>query len=102
MKRNLDTSNCSDAVEKVMPVVNFNNCGGKADCITVCPYNVFEIQPITLEDKAKLNFKGQIKTFYFKQKAYVVNPHQCHACGLCVQVCPEKAIKLIKFQAESI
>ncbi|MCU0438722.1 MAG: ferredoxin family protein [Raineya sp.] len=97
MKRILDNSNCSDITEKLMPIVNFNSCGGKEDCVTVCPYNVFEMRPITKKDKAKLSLKGKIKTFFFKQKAYVVNPDQCHACGLCIQACPEKAIKLTKF-----
>jgi NAD-dependent dihydropyrimidine dehydrogenase PreA subunit len=100
MKRTLDYSNCSDSAEKLMPIVNFNSCAGKADCVAVCPYDVFEMQPISKEDKAKLNLKGQIKTFFFKQKAYVINPDQCHSCGLCVQVCPENAIKLIKFRQE--
>lgn len=88
---------CKDELGKVYPIVNFNNCGGKEDCVVVCPYNVFEMRPITAEDKAKLNFKGKLKTFFFKQKAYVINPDQCHSCGLCVQVCPEKAIKLSKY-----
>lgn len=97
MKKILDNSNCSDLPEKLMPIVNFNSCGGKKDCVLVCPYDVFEMQTISKEDKAKLNFKGKIKTFFFKQKAYVINPHQCHACGLCVQACPEKAIKLTRY-----
>ncbi len=97
MKRNLDISNCADVSEKLMPVVNLNNCGGKKDCVAVCPYDVFEMQPVTKKDQAKLNLKGKIKTFFFKQKAYVIHPNQCHACGLCVKACPEKAIQLKRF-----
>lgn len=97
MKKVLDNSKCSDMEKKLMPVVNFNNCGGKEDCVEVCPYDVFEMRPISDEDKSTLNLKGKIKTFFFKQKAYVINPDQCHACGLCVQACPEKAIKLTRF-----
>lgn len=97
LKNKLDNSNCSDRTEKLMPIVNFNSCGGKEDCVAVCPYHVIEMQPISKEDKAKLNLKGQIKTFFFKQKAYVINPEQCHACGLCIEACPEKAIKLTKY-----
>lgn len=97
MKRVLNNSNCADTAEKMMPIVNFNNCGGKQDCVVVCPFNVFTMQPISKEDKAKLNIKGQIKTFFFNQKAYVIHPEQCHACGLCVNACPEKAIKLTRF-----
>lgn len=80
-----------------MPVVNFNNCGGMADCLTVCPYDVLEIKPITESDKLTLNIKGRIKTLFFKHKAYVVHPEKCQSCGLCVQACPEKAISLIKY-----
>lgn len=51
-----------------MPIVDFNSCGGKEDCVAVCPYAVFEMRPISKEDKAKLNFKGQIKTLFFKKR----------------------------------
>lgn len=99
-KRNFDNSNCSDEAGKLMPIVDFNSCGGKEDCAIVCPYDVFEMRPISKEDKTKLNLKGQLKTFFFKHKAYVINPEQCHACGLCVQACPERAIKLTRFVKE--
>jgi NAD-dependent dihydropyrimidine dehydrogenase PreA subunit len=94
MKRISNSSICSDIAKKLMPIVNFNSCGCKEDCVAVCPYNVFEVRPISKKDKATLNLKGQIKTFFYPGKAYVINPEQCHACGLCVQACPEKAIKL--------
>jgi NAD-dependent dihydropyrimidine dehydrogenase PreA subunit len=97
MKKKLDQSNCSDVSQKLMPIVNFNNCGGKEDCVVVCPYDVFEMRPISKEDKEKLNLKGKIKTFFFEQKAYVTKPDLCHSCGLCIQTCPEKAIKLTRF-----
>lgn len=61
-------------MEKLMPVVNFNNCGGKADCVAVCPHEVFEMKPISENEKSNLNLKGKIKTLFFKNKAYVVHP----------------------------
>ncbi len=97
MKNKFINSNCSEVAKKLMPIVNFNSCGGKEDCVAVCPYDVFKMLPISKDDRAKLNLKGQIKTFFFNQKAYVINPDQCHSCGLCVQACPEKAIKLTKY-----
>lgn len=97
-KRFLNKANCSDVSEKLMPLVNLNNCDGKKNCVEVCPYDVFEIKPISTEDQAKLNLKGKIKTIFFKQKAYVINPNKCHSCGLCVLACPEKAIKLIHYE----
>lgn len=89
-------NHCKEEGGKLMPLVNFNSCGAKEDCVVVCPYDVFEMRPITIEDKAKLNLKGKIKTFFFKNKAYLTDPSLCHACGLCVQACPERAIKLTK------
>ncbi len=89
-------SNCADTGGQLMPLVNFNSCGAKEDCVAVCPYDVFEMQPITPEDKAKLNLKGKIKTFFFSNKAYLTDSSLCHACGLCVQACPENAIKLTR------
>lgn len=90
------SNSCSEDSGKLMPLVNFNNCGAKEDCVVICPYDVFEMKPITAEDKANLNLKGKIKTFFFKEKAYLTDPSLCHACGLCVQICPENAIKLTK------
>lgn len=81
---------------KVMPVVNLNNCGGKEDCIPSCPFSVLEMQTIRTEDRLKLNLKGRVKTFFNSKKAYVIDPNACHACGKCVQVCPEDAIKLVR------
>lgn len=60
------------------------------------------MQRICKEYKSKLNLTGKVKTIFFKQKAYVINPEQCHACGLCVQACPKKAIKLLRFIKEEI
>lgn len=86
--------NCSTDLGKFVPLVNFNDCGGKTICEAICPYDVFEMRPITQEDKKQLNLKGKIKTFFNKQKAYLLHPDQCAACGYCVKQCPEKAIKL--------
>lgn len=92
----LNTSNCDENSGKLMPIINLSNCGAKEDCISACPYDVLEMQTITPEDRLTLNFKGKIKTFFKPKKAYIKDPSLCHACGLCVQVCPEKAIKLMK------
>ena len=60
-------SKCAETGGKLMPLVNFNSCGAKEDCVAICPYDVFEMRPITIEDKANLNLKGKIKTFFFKE-----------------------------------
>lgn len=79
-----------------MPLVNYSNCGGKEYCIPTCPYDVLEMRTIAAEDRLTLNIKGKIKTLFKPKKAYVTDPDLCFACGLCVQVCPEHAIQLIR------
>jgi NAD-dependent dihydropyrimidine dehydrogenase PreA subunit len=92
----LNKSNCDETSGKVYPIINLSNCGGKEDCVPACPYDVLEMRPIADDDRLTLNFKGKIKTFFKPNKAYVTDPDLCFACGLCVQVCPEKAIKLAR------
>lgn len=93
---NSNAAICDETGGNLMPIVNLNNCGAKEDCIAACPYDVFEMRPISKEDAVTLNFKGKLKALFFKNKAYVVDPNLCHACGLCVLACPEKAIGLVK------
>ncbi len=85
---------CDETGGRVTPVVDFNKCGAKTDCVVKCPFELFELREITPEDKLGLNLVGKLKTFFDQRKAYVVDPDLCHACGLCVTECPEKAIKL--------
>ncbi len=54
----------------------------------------FEMRPISAAEKSKLNFIGKLKTFFHPEKPYIIDSELCHACGLCVTACPEKAIKL--------
>lgn len=89
-------SNCDKTSGKLKPLINLNNCGAKEDCIPACPYDVLEMRSISSDDRLTLNLKGKIKTFFKPNKAYVKDPNLCYACGLCVQVCPEHAIKLIR------
>jgi 4Fe-4S ferredoxin len=89
--------NCKDQPGRLMPVVDFNKCEAKGPCIMECPHDVFDLKAIGREEYNNLNFVGKLKTrFNGREKAYVVKPGQCHACGLCVTACPEKAIKLIR------
>ena len=77
------------------PIIDRNRCEAKADCVTVCPYSVFEILPVSADEKQGLSLRGKLKLFFHGAKqAHAVNADQCHACGLCVKACPEKAIKL--------
>lgn len=79
----------------LQPVVNRNKCEGKNDCVEVCPYDVFEVRRIDDADFARLSFIGKLKSrAHGRKTAYTPRAAECHACGLCVVACPEKAITL--------
>jgi NAD-dependent dihydropyrimidine dehydrogenase PreA subunit len=81
---------------RVVPLVDRNRCEAKKDCVRVCPYHVFEIRPLSAADKSALTLVGRMKAWaHGNEQAFVVNGQDCHACGLCVTACPEKAIKLV-------
>jgi ABC-type multidrug transport system ATPase subunit len=44
-----------------MPIVNRKKCEGKAECVTVCPYNVFDMGIVSPQERAMLSFVGQLK-----------------------------------------
>ncbi len=90
---------CKGQPGRVAPLVDFNRCEAQADCERVCPYGVFEIRRIEDSDRAKLSLRGKIKTWvHGPNKAYTPNADSCHACKLCVDVCPENAITLVKLE----
>ena len=89
------TPACADAPTKLAPVVDRNRCEGKADCVRVCPFGVFEIRKLAPEDRAALSVLGRLKAWAHGWKqSYVANPGNCHACRLCVEACPEDALEL--------
>lgn len=80
-----------------VPVVDRNRCEGKAACVAVCPYDVFEVRTIDEADFAALSFFGRLKSrAHGRQTAYTPHADACRACGLCVAACPEKAIRLVR------
>jgi len=86
---------CSDVAGRVAPVVDRDRCEGKADCVRVCPFDVFEIGTLTHEQRAQLGLFGRLKAWaHGNQQAFVVKPLDCHACQLCVRSCPEHALRL--------
>lgn len=81
---------------RVVPLVDRNRCEAKKDCVRVCPYHVFEIRPLSAADKSALTLVGRMKAWaHGNEQAFVVKGADCHACGLCVTACPEKAIRLV-------
>jgi 4Fe-4S ferredoxin len=85
---------CKEA-GRLVPVIDTSRCEAKADCVEVCPYDVFVIRKLTEAERASLGLMTRFKVFVHGGKqAFVERPADCHACGLCVTACPERAIKL--------
>jgi len=92
-----DASACKPDAGKLEPVINHNRCEGKEDCLRVCPYNVFELRTLTAEEKQTRSLLARVKiAVHGGKQAFAVRAMDCHACGLCVQACPEKAITLVR------
>ena len=88
---------CKAAAGAFRPVVNRKRCEGKAECVAVCPYDVFEVRTIEAADWAALPLLAKAKVWaHGKKSAYAVRAEACQACGLCVAACPEDAITLAR------
>lgn len=86
---------CKAPAGTVVPVVNPNRCEAKADCVAVCPYNVFEVRALTPDELSSLSFLSRIRVrVHGGRQAFAVRADACHACGKCVSACPERAISL--------
>lgn len=78
-------------------MIDRNRCEGKEDCVRACPYDVFEMGTLSAEERRALSLVGRIKAWaHGGKQAYAVRAEACHACGLCVVACPEKAIRLAR------
>lgn len=77
------------------PVVDRGRCEAKADCVEVCPHEVFEVGRIDDADFARLSLLGRLKSrAHGRLTAHTPRADACRACGLCVVACPEHAISL--------
>lgn len=86
---------CRQRPGVIRPVVDPARCEGKADCVRVCPVDVFEIVRIPDETFSHLPIFAKFKVFVHGMKtAAMPNVDACEGCGLCVAACPEKAIRL--------
>ncbi len=95
MKKDLCPPFPSDFIASINP----SKCEAKGPCVPACPYNVTTLLTLTSEQKTELSFLGKIKAkVHGNKRAFISKPDDCHACGLCVQACPEKAIQLVPRQ----
>lgn len=96
-RESTNAENCPQPAGRSVPVIDRERCEGKADCVRVCPYSVFEIATLSAEQWNALSFGGRVKAvFHGRKQAMTPRADQCHACGLCVQACPERAIRLAR------
>lgn len=87
---------CAPESGRVEPVIDRSRCEAKADCVRVCPYDVFTIRSLTADEKTPLGFVARVKLLVHGGKqAFAEKLADCHACGLCVKACPEGAIMLV-------
>ena len=78
------------------PVVDHARCEAKRACVEVCPYDVFEVRRIDVEDFAALGMFGKVRSAaHRRMTAYPVRADLCQECGLCVTACPEDAITFV-------
>jgi NAD-dependent dihydropyrimidine dehydrogenase PreA subunit len=94
------TAACKQEPGVVEPHIDRTRCEGKEDCVRVCPYDVFEVRVMTQEERKPLPFFARLKAAaHGNRQAFAIHADACHACGLCVQACPERAIKLVRVDA---
>lgn len=86
---------CKHPPGVVAPAIDRNRCEGKEDCVRVCPYAVFEVRELSRHERGALSFAGRLKAWaHGNRQAFAVRAADCHACQLCVEACPEDAIRL--------
>src|SRR5258706_3803345 len=86
---NDSTKDCKQGAGVFIPVINRNKCEGKADCEATCAYDVFTIGVLPKDERVDLTLMGKVKGFgHGWKQSFVTNAELCHACGLCVQNCP--------------
>jgi 4Fe-4S ferredoxin len=87
--------NCRAPAARFVPIVDRGRCEGKAECVAVCPYDVFEIGRVTDAEFGELGVLSKLKVLAHGRKtARTPRADSCRACGLCVVACPEQAIGL--------
>ena len=69
---------CKAAPAAYTPQINRGRCEGKADCVEVCPYDVFEVRRIDDADFAALGLLGKLKNLaHGRKSAYTPGAARC-------------------------
>jgi NAD-dependent dihydropyrimidine dehydrogenase PreA subunit len=86
---------CAPESGQVFPVIDRSRCEAKEDCVRLCPYDVFEVRRLSDAERGQLGWLAWAKLLvHGGRQAFAVRAENCHACGLCVKGCPERAIQL--------
>ncbi len=97
MPETRSTESCKQPAGIVAPVIDRVRCEGKEECVTVCPYDVFEVRVLSGKERSALPLFARIKAaFHGNRQAFAIRAELCHSCGLCVEACPETAIRLVR------
>lgn len=103
MKLQIDNAKCKAEPGVFRPKVDAHRCEGKGPCIEVCPYDVFEMGRLDDDTYQAMPFFTRMKMrAHGKKTVYTPHADACKACGLCVSACPEKAIKLVRYQPDAV
>ena len=90
------SAHCEPDPGRMVPHIDRNRCEGKADCVRVCPYELFTIIKLNSTQRSELPLLSRVRaSVHGNKQATVVTPEDCHACGKCVAACPENAITLV-------
>lgn len=93
----LEEGQCHAIAGNYVPVVNRSKCEGKKECVSVCPYNVFEVRTMEATDFQSLPILARLKSLmHGRLTAYSPRAGLCEACGLCAASCPEQAISIVR------
>jgi 4Fe-4S ferredoxin len=90
-----DQHGCRQDAGQFIPVIDRNRCLGKGECLSECPYDVFELKSVPGDARGNLSAGRKMKAIVHGWKqAYTPREDACRVCGFCVAHCPEKAITL--------
>ncbi len=85
-----------ESINNKIPEINISKCESDGACVKRCPQSALEMKEISQTQYAQLSLIGKLRTkVHGRNKAFLTNAAECIGCGICVRVCPEKAIKLI-------